>query len=98
MMGPVQMVDKIAKHEEMGKEELIRESLEAFLLGKKREYLKEKFELLSRHRVISAAELKKAIKEGKVTEHPSWEDLIDVRNIDAELKGIESDLKRLQKS
>ena len=97
-MGAVQLVEKIAKHEEIKKDDLIRESLEAYLLEKKREYLKERFEILSRYRIASAAALKKAIKEGKVFEHPAWEDLIEVRNIDAELKEINDDFRRLQKS
>ncbi len=97
-MGAVQLVEKIAKHEEMKKEDLIKESLEAYLLEKKREYLREKFEILSKYNVSTVAELKKAIKAGKVAEHPAWEDLIEARNIDAEIKEIESDLRRLQKS
>jgi len=97
-MGAVKLVEKIARHEEMKKEELIRESLAAYLLDKKREYLKEKFELLSRYNISSTTELKKAIKNGKVEGHPAWEDLIEARNINAELKEIESDLRSLQKA
>lgn len=97
-MSATQLIEKIAKHEELKKEELIRESLEAYFREKKRKLLEEKFEILSRYGVTSATELKKAIKSGKAIEHPGWEDLIEVQNIDEELKEIENDLRRLQKS
>ena len=40
-------------------------------------------------------ELNHKITEGKAPEHPGWEDLIEVKNIEAEIKEIEDDIKIL---
>ena len=97
-MVPNQLVEKIAKHEELDKDSLLLEGISAYLLEKKREYLKEKFEILTRYRVVSTLELKKQISRGKIEEHPAWEDFIESKNIDSEIKEIDNDLKHLQKN
>jgi hypothetical protein len=33
--------------------------------------------------------------EGTVPEHPGWEDLIEIKNIEAEIKEIEDDIRTL---
>ena len=97
-MNAVQLIEKIAKHEDMKKDELIKESLIAYLLDKKRAYQEEKFQILSRYNISTAAELKKLISSGKIIEHPTWEDLIEIKNIDKEIKKASDDLKSLQKN
>jgi hypothetical protein len=51
--------------------------------------LLERLELLSRNRVTFTAELQRQIEAGDIEEHPAWEDLIVVENLDAELKRID---------
>jgi hypothetical protein len=63
---------------------------------KKRKYLIERLEILSKHGVNSVEELREKIEEGEILEHPAWEDLIEVKNIEAEIKGIEDDIRALQ--
>jgi len=97
-MNALQLIEKIARHEAIKKDDLLRESLGLYLFDKKREYLREKAEILARYGVVSALQLKKAVKTGKVPEHPGWEDFIEVKNIDAEIKETENDLGRLRKA
>ena len=92
------VVEKIAKHEEKTKDDIIKESLEAYLLSKKNEFLKEKFETLSKYNVSSAQELKNLIKKGKISDHPAWEDCIEAQNIDSEINQINNDLRIVRKN
>ena len=55
----------------------------------------ERFEILSRYQTSSAEELNQKIAEGKAPEHPGWEDLIEIKNIEAEIKEIENDIGTL---
>jgi hypothetical protein len=55
----------------------------------------ERFEILSRYAVINVDELETKIKQGLLVEHPSWEDLIVLRNLEAEIQGIKNDISRL---
>lgn len=76
-------------------EQLKHDSLKSYLLDRKKELMNEKFEILSRYAVINVNELETKIKQGVVVEHPSWEDLIDLRNLEAEIQGIKNDISRL---
>lgn len=41
-------------------------------------------------------ELEEKIKGGTAPEHPAWEDLIEVKNIESEIVEIENDIRMLQ--
>ncbi|MBC8184573.1 hypothetical protein H8E88_26045 [candidate division KSB1 bacterium] len=57
---------------------------------KKRGLQNEKFEIQARYNALNAHELKMKIKNGNIAEHPAWEDYIELKNIDAEIKEIEN--------
>jgi hypothetical protein len=40
-------------------------------------------------------ELTQKITEGKAPEHPGWEDLIELKNIEEEIREIENDIRVL---
>ena len=56
----------------------------------------DKLDMLARYDVASAEELEKKIKDGKIPEHPTWEDLILLENLEASLALIDEDIKALQ--
>lgn len=94
-MKEVEIIDRIAIHTNVAKDVLIRESLTSFLREKRRMILMDRLEIMSRYGVNSPLELEKNIKEGTIPEHPSWEDLIEVENLEERLEGIEGDLQSL---
>ena len=55
----------------------------------------ERFEILSRYQTSSAEKLNRKITEGKAPEHPGWEDLIEIKNIEEKIKEIENDIRTL---
>lgn len=95
-MGVLDFVEVLSKKYSIPKEDLIRQGTDLALREKKRKYLIERLEILSKHGVNSVEELGKKIEEGEVPEHPAWEDLIEVKNIETEVKGIEDDIRALQ--
>jgi len=66
-----------------------------FVHEKRREVLQARLEILARYQVDSVAELEKRIAEGQVAEHPGWEDLITVENLDARLEELNAYLRDL---
>ena len=62
---------------------------------KKKNFQIEKIEILARYSSETVNELQQKIKEGTVPEHPAWEDLIEIQNIEAVIKEIEGDIKTL---
>lgn len=69
-------------------EQLLRDSLKSYLLTRKQELMNERFEILSRYTITNVNELEEKIKQGILDEHPSWEDLIDLKNLETEIQGI----------
>lgn len=90
-------VEAIAHNVGMEEDVFVLKASVSYLTEKKRAYLKEKFEILSRYGSISIADLQAKIKNGKVPEHPVWEDMIEVENIEAEIREMDDAIRDLQK-
>jgi hypothetical protein len=88
-------VETIAKKYSMSTDEFIRLGSKLALKEKKKNFQIEKIEILARYSTETVNELQQKIKEGTVPEHPAWEDLIEIQNIEAEIKEIEGDIKTL---
>lgn len=87
----------IAKDFGVSEDELLAESLLEYLKSKKRDCMAEKLEILSRYGVSSASELEAAIGEGTVAEHPSWEDLIVVENLEEKIKRLDKEIGNIKR-
>lgn len=91
-MHSIQVVEDLAKKYGVSVEELIRMGMELALKARKKDYLCERLEILSRYKVSSVEELEGMIQRGEIVEHPTWEDLIEIKNLEAEVKEIDRDL------
>ena len=52
----------------------------------------ERFEILAGYQASNAKKLNHKITEGSAPEHPAWEDLIKIKNIEHEINEIENDI------
>jgi len=82
----------------LSEDELVREGVAAYLREKKRALMAEKFEILSRYQATSAEDIKRQIEEGKIHDHPAWEDYIELTNLIEELKRTEDAILSLAKA
>jgi len=65
-------------------------------IQEKKRYLQiERLELLARYEAMTVEELKRKIREGGVPGHSAWEDLIEIKNIEAEMREIDNDVRIL---
>lgn len=94
-MSTLSDVEKISQKYSESAEEFIRAGVIMNLKEKKRLLQIERFEILARYQTSSVEELNQKITEGKAPEHPGWEDLIEIKNIDEEIKEIDNDIKIL---
>ncbi len=58
----------------------------------------ERLELLACYGAETVKALEEKIKTGDVPEHPAWEDLIEIKNIEAEMKEIDNDIRTVQQA
>ncbi len=89
------VIKKIADDTGISIAELTTSGLLAFLREKKRKVMIERLDALAQYGVTSNEELKKKIKNGEVVEHPAWEDLILLENIEEDIELIDKDIKAI---
>ena len=94
-MSALSQVEKISQKYAVSAEEFIRSGVIANLKEKQRLLKIERFEILSRYRASNLEELNQKITDGDAPEHPGWEDLIEVKNIEQKIKEIENDIGAL---
>lgn len=95
-MVDINAVEKLSKKYSMSTDEFIRHGSTLTMKEKKRNLHIERLEILARYESETVKELEGKIKDGATPEHPAWEDLIEIKNIEAEIKEIENDIRTLQ--
>ncbi len=91
-----EFIEKVAADTGITIDKLPVSGLLALLQEKRRKIMIDKLDIFSRYDVVSHEELEKKIKDGKIPEHPTWEDLILLENLEASLVLIVEDIKTLQ--
>ncbi len=87
--------EKISQKYSVSAEEFIRSGIKLNLQEKQRLLRIERFEIFARYRILAVNELEQKIADGKVAEHPGWEDLIELKNIEHEIEEMEHDIRDL---
>jgi len=78
------------------KKEIAHIGFLSFLKEKEKAYMRNRLEILSTYDVEDANVLEEKIKKGEVREHPTWEDLITVENLERMIKEVKDDIASLQ--
>jgi hypothetical protein len=89
-------LERVSKILGVPQKELVRKGLEGLLQSQLRTCLAEINEIKTRYNVKTAPELNKKIEKGTVEEHPAWEDLILLENLEERVKGIRKELTALK--
>lgn len=93
-----EIIKKVAEDTGVSIDKLTISGLLALLREKKRKIMVDRLDVLARYGVTSAGELEKKIKDGEIAEHPAWEDLILLENLEAAIAVIDKDTESIQKS
>jgi hypothetical protein len=94
-MSTLSQIEKISEKYEISTEDFIRSGAILNLKEKQRLLMIERFEFLARYGATSVEDLNQKIADGTVPEHPGWEDLIELKNIEQEIDEIEHDIQTL---
>jgi hypothetical protein len=82
-------LEKVARTLQMSPEQLLRESLRAYISREKRLAEMDIADIKDRYRATSPQELAKRIKAGEIYSHPAWEDLIEWENLLAHIERLD---------
>lgn len=94
MLG-TKIIEELSKKYSSSPDEFIRHGSTLAIQEKKRNFWIERLEILAMYEVTTVEELEEKIKEGTLPEHPAWEDLIEIKNIEAEMREIDNDVRIL---
>ncbi len=97
-MKNIKTIEKLSRKYSMSSSDFIKIGSSLAIKEKKRELQIEKLEILARYSTKNIGELKTKIEQGIVPEHPAWEDYIELKNIEAEIKELDSDIRTLQEA
>jgi hypothetical protein len=92
------VIKKVAADTGVSIEELAISGLLAFLREKKKKVMMERLDLLARYAVSSSDCLEKKIKNNEIAEHPAWEDVILLENLESSIALIDEDINAIQES
>jgi len=95
-MTGLEVVRKLSEKYSMTLDDFLKTGSCSMLREKKLNSQVERLEILSRYGVTGIDALKEKIEKSEIPEHPGWEDLIELRNIEAQIKEIDSDIRYLQ--
>jgi len=90
------VIDDIARFLGLDRDSLLEKGVETLLLERRRRVLLEKLQLLARYEASSKNEIEERLQQDKLKEHPTWEDLIILENLEAELARLNEYIRSLQ--
>ena len=90
------ILERVSKVLGVSPKELVKKGLEGLLETQLRICFAEINEIKTRHEVKTAVELEKKIGKGEIAEHPAWEDLIVLENLEERAKKIREELVALK--
>ena len=90
------VIDDIARFLGLDRDSLLEKGVETLLLERRRQVLLEKLQLLARYEASSKSEIEEGLQQDKLKEHPTWEDLIILENLEAELARLNEYIRSLQ--
>lgn len=95
-MAETAFVDRVSRALGVSRNELVKRGVEEFLQAQLRACFAEIHELEVRYGVKSSEGLEGKIREGVVDEHPAWEDLIVLENLEERTGKIQRELNALK--
>jgi hypothetical protein len=94
----MEVIDEISRYVELDRDALVKQGIEAFLRDRKRRLMLDRQPILSRYHVSNSAEIGEKIQSGELEEHPAWEDLITLENLEEAIQKLDGYLRDLQQS
>ncbi|HLC53730.1 MAG TPA: hypothetical protein VJK03_04245 [Candidatus Nanoarchaeia archaeon] len=88
------LLNSLSKELEIPEKKIVNEGINGYLERELRNASADILEIKRQFNAASPAELKKKIEEGKVKEHPAWEQMIYWENLNKKIKVVEDWIQR----
>lgn len=92
MTTAIDAVRHLSRDLGINEDTIMRESILEYIKSKIRSFMKDRLEIMSRYRVSSMDEFEKKVHDGSIPEHPGWEDLIVLENLESSINKLKEEL------
>lgn len=82
MSSAIETVRHVSKDLGINEDTLVQESIIEYLKSKIKLCMSDKLEIMSRYQISSMDEFEKKVEDGTIPEHPGWQDLITLENLE----------------
>lgn len=89
-------VKHLSKDLGINEDTIMKESIMEYIKSRIRASMKDRLEIMSRYRVSSMDEFEKKVKDGSIPEHPGWEDLIILENLENSINKLKKELMHVR--
>ena len=92
MASSIESIRNISTNLGINEDVLIREGTVAYIKSRIKAHMRDRLEIMHRYRISSLDEFEEKVRDGDIPEHPGWEDLIVLENIEASINKLETEL------
>jgi len=96
MSGAIEAVKHVSKDLGINEDVIIREGIAEFIKNRIKASMRDRLEILSRYKISSIQEFENKVNEGMIPEHPGWEDLIIVENLENSISKLKKELSNVR--
>lgn len=95
MGSSIEAVKHLSKDLGINEDALIREGIIEYIKSRIKNCMRDRLEIISRHNISSLDEFEKKVREGSIPEHPGWEDLIILENLENTIEKLKKELSHV---
>lgn len=96
MSGVIEAVKLVSEYLGINEDALIKEGIAEYIKNRIKACMRDRLEILSRYKITSLEEFEKKVHEGSIPEHPGWEDLIILENLDNSIAKLKRELANVR--
>ena len=95
MVLAIKSIAHLSRDLGINEETLIREGIMEYIKSRIKACMRDRLEIMSRYQVLSLDEFEKKVQDGSIPEHPGWEDLITLENIENSIDNLKMELSHV---
>ena len=96
MSSAIETIKHISKDLGMNEETLVHESIIEYLKSRIKLCMADRLEIISRYHISSMDEFESKVEDGTIPEHPGWEDLITLENLEHTISKLKMELSHVR--
>ena len=96
MSSTIETVRHLSRDLGINEDTLVRESIIEYLKSRIKACMTDRLEIMSRYQISSLDELENKVQDGTIPEHPGWEDLITLENLENAINKLKMELSHVR--